>query len=321
MQSLSNYLVSKGVEVSFNLEERGLDIILLFDPRRSSPSSAFTHAAILRYLLLKNPRAIVIHRINECDERKNTTGVNKLYMNANRCADHTVFVSRWLERLYLEQGIGSPSRSVILNGSDSNLFRPNHDVAWNGRGPLKVVTHHWGADLMKGFDIYRLFDEMLGDRDFRKRYSFTYIGQLPKGFYFRNAEYIEPHYGEELAALLGSHHVYLTASKNEPGSNHQNEGACCGLPLLYRDSASMREYGEGFGLSYTTASFVSKLEEMRSEYFRLRPLMSGYQHTADNMCKSYYELFQDLVSRRDDVLSNRQWSSNIPWVSTNILKR
>ena len=53
-----------------------------------------------------------------------------------------------------------------------------------------------------------------------------------------------------LAAELKRHHAYVTGSMNEPGGNHQNEGALCGLPLLYRRSGCMPEYCAGFGIDF-----------------------------------------------------------------------
>ena len=321
MQALAADLQERGAEVNFDLQDPGLDLILLIDPRHESPTSSITPAQIMRYLVFKNPRTIVVHRVNECDERKKTTGVNRRYIDANRCADHTVFVSRWLEDLLVENGLSCPSRSVILNGSDRSLFKPNNSDSWDGDGPLRLVTHHWSAHQMKGFDIYRRLDEMLGNESFRKRFSFTYIGNLPQGFRFENSDYIEPLHGEELAAKLHPYHVYLTASQNEPGPNHQNEGACSGMPLLYRKSGGLSEYCSGFGLSFTAETFTEKLEEMRKTYHQWKPLMGGYPHTAERMCENYFNLFQDLLSRREEFMANRNWSRKLPWLLVNLLRR
>ena len=46
-------------------------------------------------------KTVVVHRINECDERKNTDYVNKSLIKANKVADHTVFVSSWLKKFLL----------------------------------------------------------------------------------------------------------------------------------------------------------------------------------------------------------------------------
>ena len=42
---------------------------------------------------------------------------------------------------------------TILNGSDEKLFNPEKFTPWSGEGKVKFVTHHWGGNWMKGFDI------------------------------------------------------------------------------------------------------------------------------------------------------------------------
>ena len=70
--NLTNYLVNKNHKVVYNLNDDDIDIILLTEPRKTSESSAFTHIDVNNYLKYENKNSIVIHRINECDERKNT---------------------------------------------------------------------------------------------------------------------------------------------------------------------------------------------------------------------------------------------------------
>ena len=82
-RSLAESLKSRGDEVRFDLIDSDIDIIVLTDPRENSPSVSFGAGAILRYLLLRNPHTLVVHRINECDERKNTQHMNRLLKRAN----------------------------------------------------------------------------------------------------------------------------------------------------------------------------------------------------------------------------------------------
>ena len=81
------------------LDDSDIDLIVLTDPRVRAPNVAFGPGAILRYLVLKNPNAIVVHRINECDERKQEKFINARLVRANYIADATVFVGEWLSRL------------------------------------------------------------------------------------------------------------------------------------------------------------------------------------------------------------------------------
>lgn len=308
--ALVSFLRNKGVQVCFDLEPDDIDIILLCEPRKALQISAFSDREIFNYLRRVNSKAIVVHRINECDERKGTKGVNKKLIHANLCADHTVFVASWLEKLFTQRGLPCKRFSVILNGSDRHIFNPEGYKRWNGREPLKFVTHHWGGHWLKGFDIYRRLDDIIGLQPLSHTISFTYIGNLPRGFEFSNAHYIAPKSGHQLADLIRQHHVYLTASINEPGGNHQNEGANCGLPLLYRNSGCMPEYCQGFGLEFTTDNFEAKLQEMITSYSTWTDRVLEYPHTVEKTCSAYYSTFIDLIAQQESIVKARH-----PWRS------
>ena len=66
--NLAHHLKSSGHTVVNNLMDDDIDIILLTEPRKTSESSAFTHIDVNNYLKYVNNQALVVHRINECDE-------------------------------------------------------------------------------------------------------------------------------------------------------------------------------------------------------------------------------------------------------------
>ena len=299
--SLTRYLIKQGNIVINHLNDDDIDIILLTDPRKESVSATFNHIDINRYKE-KNQNCIVIHRVNECDERKGTKGVNEQIIEANEFADYTVFVSSWLAALFFSQGIQSKNYSVILNGSDLSIFNDQGYHFWNHQEPLRIVTHHWGGNWLKGFDIYQRLDNMLKNPDFFHRFKFMYIGNLPNKFNFYYSDYVSPLSGTALATKIKENHVYLTASQNEPGGHHQNEGALCGLPVLYRDSGCLPEYCSGYGLSFSQDDIIDKIEMIRDEYDFFCRRMSHYPHTSEKMVQQYYELFQKLYERNSHNL-------------------
>ncbi|WP_227818021.1 hypothetical protein [Nitrogeniibacter aestuarii] len=304
IKSLSQALLAQGHHVVTTLVDADIDIILMVDPRWRHPNLTFSSGAVLRYLLFRNPRALVVHRINECDERKNTRNMNGKLKTVNYCADHTVFVGRWLQDLDLWQR--SSRASVITNGADPATFNPLGWSRWEGRGPLRLVTHHWGGNWMKGFDIYSRVDKMLDQPEWRGRIEFTYVGNLPSGFCFANAKHVAPLDGQALADELKRHHGYLTASINEPGGNHQNEGALCGLPLLYRDSGCMPEYCDGFGVCFTPETFENSLTCYIDEYDHWADQMPNYPHTSGRTTQKYVALFERMLDDRESFLKKRQ---------------
>jgi len=306
--ALTDHLRDHGVAVWHDLQSSALDVIVLTDPRRHSSSSAFTDLDILRYLTTVNPNALVVHRINECDAGRNTRLRNRRVAAGNRIADHTVFISEWLRRQYREDGYTFGESSIILNGAADGVFHPRGHVAWDGRGPLRLVTHHWSDNWMKGFDVYERFDRLLDDAAWRQQFEFTYIGRMPRGLTLRNTTILPPQSGAALGDALRRHHVYLTAARNEGAGMHHIEGALCGLPLLYLKSGALPEYCGGYGVGFEAEGFQAALQEIRDGYPAIAPRMASYPHTARRMCQAYASLFDVLVSRRDEVIARRRWS-------------
>lgn len=306
VQSLSEGLAAAGHAVVHTLDDGDIDVILLMDPRTRSPNVTFGAGAIQRYLLWRNPNAVVVHRINECDERKGERFINDRLVRANACADWTVFVGEWLTKLPVwRQNLRTPWRA-IHNGADEAVFNSHGFVPWSGSGPIRLVTHHWGYHRMKGFDVYEAIDNALDRSDVAARIAMTYIGNLPKGFTFRNVRYLAPLDGKPLAAALRAHHVYLTGSINEPGGNHQNEGALCGLPLLYRNSGCMPEYCTGFGLPFEGPHDVlDACARLSQAYPAHVARMSGYPHTARNMVNRWAQFLVDVEQDRSAAIARR----------------
>ena len=126
VKNLSLFLNLKNIEVIHDLYDKDIDIIILTDPRKSSYSSTFTHEDIKNYLKYINGKALVIQRFNECDERKNTKDVNQIMISANECSDKNIFVSRWLQNLYEEQGLSNKENQTIMTGADVSVFNNFH---------------------------------------------------------------------------------------------------------------------------------------------------------------------------------------------------
>ena len=194
------------------LADDDIDIVLMIDPRARNPAVSFTPGQIARYITWRNPNAVVVHRVNECDERKNTRTMNARLRLANRCADHTVFVGSWLMELPTWRNKDRNTCCVILNGSDPKVFRSDEGAPWDGRAPLRLVTHHWGGNWMKGFDVYRRLDAMLVSPRWAGRIEFTYVGNLPNGFSFQHTHHVAPLDGRALVAEL---------QKDKPGSGER----------------------------------------------------------------------------------------------------
>jgi hypothetical protein len=303
--ALVETLAARGHHAAYALEDE-TDIILLVDPRARNPQVTFTAGKVLSHLS-RCPRAIVVHRINECDERKDTRTMNARLRIANYCADHTVFIASWLKDLSVWRK--ETPWSVILNGADENIFKRASAKLWTGLEPLRLVTHHWGANAKKGWDVYRRIDALLDRPEWKSRIAFTYIGNAPRDLAMRNIEIRAPLDGEALAQALAEHHVYLTASINEPGGMHHIEGAMVGLPLIFRRSGALPEYCGGFGEAFDGPDDVeAAIERMMTDYPRWKMAMPAYPNTAQRMANAYADLLDRLVAQRERIAEARR-----PW--------
>tara|TARA_B100000925_G_scaffold50842_1_gene33109 strand:- start:217 stop:1317 length:1101 start_codon:yes stop_codon:yes gene_type:complete len=302
--NLSNYLIEKGHDVVYDLTDNDIDLILLTDPRsRRESSSTFNHKDVLKYKKYINPNSIVVQRINECDERKNTKNINQFYLDASNVADHVVFVSSWLRDIYLNIGMENKKTSVILAGANKKIFNNNDNVIWDGKERLKLVTHHWSSHFNKGFDIYQLIDQMLNDKNWQKKIDFTYIGNESSEYILTNTNLIKPLSGNDLANEIKNHHIYVTGSINEPSGNHHIEAAQCGLPILYRDSGGIPEYCDGFGVSFND-NFIEKLQEIIDDYSKYKNRIKKYPFSSKKMCDEFFDLFEKLLKSQKKIEIN-----------------
>ena len=300
--NLEDYLRGKGHEVFRELVP-DLDLILIVSSRPHIKTTSYTPSNIADYLTL-HPNTIVIQRVNTCNEsRAADLGINRVILEVNQLADFTVFVSDFIKELYISKRFDNtkPHR-VILTGVDEAVFNPSGGADWKLDEKLKIATHHWSSNYMKGFDTYERLDFLLDKQPFKDFFEFTFIGNIPLGFKFKNTRLIPPLQRQEVAENLKKNHIYLTGARHEAGGNHYIEAMRCGLPVLYLASGSSAEYCAPYGgIEFTPVDFEERLLEMRSRYAELRRSVLECPYTATRMASQYEELLEKLVAlRRDD---------------------
>jgi hypothetical protein len=304
VKTLAAELEARGHEAVFALAP-DVNLIVIIDPRSRNPQLSFTPGQVFAHLGA-HPEAMVVHRINECDERKGTKTMNFRLRVANYVADHTVFIASWLKDLGVWRREGTSS--TILNGADAGVFMPRSAQRWDGTGPLKLVTHHWGAHGNKGWDVYGLIDRLVGEPAWRGRLELTFVGNAPSGTY-PNIRVVAPLDGKPLAEALAEHHAYVTASINEPAGMHHVEGGILGLPILYRKSGALPEYCAPYGVGFDgPQDFPAALTQMLTDYSKFRAAVDNYPNTAQRMTTEYIDLFETLYADRARIAkARRRW--------------
>mgnify|MGYP006090993321 FL=1 len=295
--NLRDYLIEHGHEVIFDLSDKDIDLILLTDPRsKKESSSTFNHTDILNYKTLINPNVSVVQRINECDERKNTDNINQLYLEASNISDQVIFVSSWLRDIYTNLGLNKDKTSVILAGSNKNIFNDDKSLMWDGKEKLKIVTHHWSSHRNKGFQTYEELDNLLLNNNWKNQIEFSYIGNLSSEYPLPNTKLSKPLHDKELAEELKKNHVYITASENEPSGNHHIEAAQCGLPIIFLDSGGIPEYCKGYGVKLE--QLEKSLETMQKNYLVYKESLKKYPFSSDLMCQEFLNIFDTLLKEK-----------------------
>ena len=319
LKNLKNFFEEKGHQVVTHLNDVDIDIILLTNPLVVSQTSTFNNVDIDYYLKFKNPNAIVFQRINECDERKGTNYLNSEINYRNKGVDLNIFVSEWLRSVFEHFSIYNKKYFVIKGGPNEKIYNIQDKKYWNGADKIKLVTHHWSSNPMKGFKVYKEIDSLLNQSSVSSKLEFTFIGNLPKNLNLKNTKVIDPLVGNELAEELKKHHVYVTASINEPSGNHHMEGALCGLPIMYVESGALPEYCSDYGVAFEKESFLSSLKIIQRDYQNLISKLKNYPYSFSYAAEQYEKVFIYAVNNRAELINQRIKISKVQVVLTLII--
>lgn len=293
VSQLADCMWRRGWRVVFDLR-RNPDVVLVIDPRRDHPAKKFGLAELEKFRE-RSPQVPILHRINECDQRKGTHDIDELLRRTNALADHTVFIAEWLRDYFVERWFDpSLSHGVIYNGADSRVYHPIGNHLPGPGETVRLVTHHWSDNWMKGFDIYRQVDEMIAAGEL-PGIAFRVIGRWPSGIRWKSTETFGPMTGPPLAEKLRECHLYLTGSRWEPCGMHHVEGAQCGLPLIYHeDGGGIVEAGRRYGIGFRddVAGAILKAVERIDD---LRRKLLDHMPSGDRMVLDFANTIQRLA--------------------------
>ena len=295
VENLIDYLKSKKISVTFDLEN-DIDVIFIIDPRKGK-FRKYDIEDIFKYKK-KNPKSIIIHRINESNiKRKEGGNIEEILLKTMKNADIIIFVSKWLQDYYTSKynldKLENKKFLSILNGCNHTIFYPKNK---SNNNKLKIVTHHWSNNYFKGFEIYNELDKILQKRN---DFEFIFIGNYNPDYKPTNITLYPPCQGKELANILRKCDVYLTATVNEPGGAHYLEGISCGLPILYRtNGGGVHEICKDFGEEFKDIdSLFEKLEVLKSKSYK-----DDYKYLNSERCNDeYFNLILSSI-KKDYIL-------------------
>lgn len=220
-----------GHEAVFRFED-DIDVIFVQDPRYSDLGISINEIAQYKQ---SNPNVKLIHRVNECDARKNTNDVDLMLRQTSSVTDTTVFVSHWMKDYHLDKGWLCEDVAVVYNGVDREHFQ-KRDKIQNGK--INIVAHHWSDNRMKGADVYEFLDALVAEDE---RFTFTYIGRTSSEL--KHSNVMKPLSGLDLGKELSRYDVYVSGSRFDPGPNHILESLACEIPtIVHADGGGAVEF-------------------------------------------------------------------------------
>jgi len=288
---LEQYLKDKGHQVEFSLDINRLpDLVFMFDPRSLGYSKNWLTIDHIRQLQDRLKVDIpIIHRVNDIGAPKNRPNdyVPNVVELANRSAC-VVFVSDFVKEYYGD-AINNKFSQVIHNGVNEKLFTFKEYEF----DKIKLVTHHWSNNELKGWDIYTKIDDWLSERP---DIEFTFIGNKPD-ISLKNIKVFPPTHGVEMVNLLKQANVYVTASRYEPCGNHYIEGVACGLPLLYHSAGGGVTSMKDFGLAYKDFDdFKVQLENISLNHQQYYDIIRNEFNFYHNLIfEKYYKLITEII--------------------------
>lgn len=293
LKQLAPYLAERCFEVTYELDPLVTHIFII--DVRPIVTCTFTieEAQVFKK---RFPNVKVIHRINNCDQKytenevKNLgAGVDRQVLEMARWVDQSVFISDWLKNYFFKKGFPAEHpHQTVTNAAADGYFYPQPS-SWKNDSPMKIVTHHWSDNWLKGYKVYQTIDEMIASGEL-PGFELTIIGRWPREIVWKSAKTHGPMQGMKLADELRQHHIYVTASQYEPGGMHFIEGMQCGLPVVYqKDGGGICEVARLAGIEFD-ADVKTALLQARDQYAALREKVLKDAPSGKKLCEEFYRV-------------------------------
>lgn len=214
--------------------------------------------------------------------------------NMNRIvADATVFQTDYSREANYALGLNRNKFEVTIpNAPNQTIFYRKETRQIEKGKKIRLIASSWSDNIHKGFETYKYLDDNL---NFEK-YEMYFVGKSP--IEFKNVRKIEPLKSEELAQMLRSCDIYITASQKEACSNSLIEAMFCGLPVIaLNDGGNPELVGEAGELFDDYSDIPGLLDKVCTNYDSYQDKMN--LEGIEQIAKKYYEFM-------DEVYTNQQ---------------
>jgi len=282
MMALRKALSKQHINVRENELEEGIDAYVLNS----------IHFDVDRFLdFSRSHRLNVVHRIDGpihlirgYDKEKDEL----CYRLNAQFASATVLQSAWTFQRIIDMGYKPVEPVIIHNAVDSDIFNSEGRLAFDPDRKIRLISTSWSNNPRKGGPTYKWIEDHL-DWD---RFEYTFVGNASEKF--ERARHIPPVSSEELAFMLKSHDIYITASRNDPCSNALIEALACGLPALYLNDGGHPELVGAGGLPFNhEEEILPQLEKLVESYESFQRLIAV--PSLDSVGQKYLSIIREIV--------------------------
>jgi glycosyltransferase involved in cell wall biosynthesis len=282
MMGLRKALVKRGIQVRENELSEDIDAYVL-------NSIHFDVDLFLEFG--QKHRLNVIHRIDGpihlirgYDREKDEL----CYRLNAQFASATVLQSAWTYQRIVEMGYNPISPVIIHNAVDSDIFHSLDRVPFNRNRKIRLISTSWSDNPRKGGPTYKWIEEHLD----WNRFEYTFVGNVSEKL--SRIRHVAPVSSEELAGILRTHDIYVTASQNDPCSNALIEAMACGLPALYLNDGGHPELVGYGGLSFDNEQeILPSLEKLVENYESFQSLIAVSK--LEDVAEKYLSLIREVV--------------------------
>ena len=261
-----------------------MDLIYCHDPRPDSHSGVrYEHLLWLK----QNKNIPIFQRVGDvfCHRGKEYTDYLSETIKHSSCVS---FITDWAAE-YLNVSIDNQQYFVHELKPPETFFQDK--LSKNNK--IRIITHHWSTNPLKGFDFYMLIDKLL---EKRKDLEFFYLGRTPDDFKPKNIRIIETKDVEGVKKELASSDIYVTASKLETGGNHVVEALASNLPVLFHEEGGgICSLSRNYGYAYDNIdNFEEKLDLIIKNIHNYKDL--GFEGTLEDTCETYCDIMENLIN-------------------------
>lgn len=206
-------------------------------------------------------------------------------------ASGTIFQSNWSQKQCLRLGMRARHFRIIGNAPDPRVFSHGKRVD-NSAVTHRIVSASWSANEKKGFRYLELLDSREPDI----AATVLHVGNSPRKF--KNIALLPPVSSPELATILSSSKIFLTASQDDPCSNALIEAIHSGCAPVALKSGGHPEIVQNPELTFS--SYEEMVEILKFDDVKLEKLRRQIKLASiDEACEQYLDFAKDLFEKRD----------------------